>query len=197
MLHQFNFSAWELQDISAQRWIRRGLELRSREELSLSRINSNSTQYTRREGRASRGISSTWTTGRPREPWGDTSHSRRGREGGPEWAECRVKCSMTVPADNKMFLSSDAEYHEPKVSSTKESYFYGGGVEMEEEDEFVSPPVSGSGRGSPAPAPPDRKRDKVNRNGCREYLHNECCWLLWRYKINDAIITTYCYYTHT
>ena len=76
-----------------------------------------------------------------------------------------------------------------------ETYFYGGGVEIEsEEDVSESPPESGSGRASPAAE--DRKRDKVNRNGC-EYRHNECCWLLWRYKINDAFITTYCYNTHT
>ena len=62
----------------------------------------------------------------------------------------------------------------------------------------MSPPESGSGRASPAPAltSDDRKRDKVNSNSS-EYRHNECCWLLWRYKINDAIITTYCYNTHT
>ena len=85
------------------------------------------------------------------------------------------------------------------MSRQRETYFYGGGVEIEsEEDVSESPPESGSGRASPAPAlaAEDRKRDKVNRNGC-EYRHNECCWLLWRYKINDAIITTYCYNTHT
>ena len=71
-------------------------------------------------------------------------------------------------------------------------------MESTEEDGSVSPPESGSGRASPAPAltSDDRKRDKVNSNGW-EYRHNECCWLLWRYKINDAIITTYCYNTHT
>ena len=72
-------------------------------------------------------------------------------------------------------------------------------MESSEEDGSVSPLESGSGGASPAPAltSDDRKRDKVNSNGS-EYRHNECCWLLlWRYKINDAIITTYCYNTHT
>lgn len=46
----------------------------------------------------------------------------------------------------------------------RETYFYGGGVEVEsEEDGSDSPPESGSGRASPAAC--DRKRDKVNRNG--------------------------------
>ena len=67
-------------------------------------------------------------------------------------------------------FTSDAEYHEPRrVSRQRESYFYGGGVEVEstEEDGSVSPPESGSGRESPAPAltSDDRKRDKVNSNG--------------------------------
>ena len=72
-------------------------------------------------------------------------------------------------------------------------------MESSEEEGSLSPPESGSGGASPAPAltSDDRKRDKVNSNGS-EYRHNECCWLLlWRYKINDAIITAYCYNTHT
>ena len=47
------------------------------------------------------------------------------------------------------------------MSRQRETYFYGGGVEIESEED--SPPESESGRASPAAC--DRKRDKVNRNG--------------------------------